>query len=146
MSDGTRRRIADDTQMIFMARTVERLYGPDSLDTLVAHQREKQKENWQKKAAECGRQDIGYLKCLFSSDAHEYEIVRDEPDCLEVIVKACVHAEVFKSYNAAELGEKLICSGDHATVAGYNPRIRLEQKSTLMTGSCCHFIFRLGAM
>jgi len=143
LSDGTKRRISDDTQMIFMARTMERLYGKDSLDVFVDYQRQKQKKSWRQKAAVCKRKDPGYLKCLFSRDAHEYEIIRDEPDCLEVVVSRCVHAEVFKSYNAAGLGEKLICSGDLATVEGYNPDMELVRPGTCMTGKCCHFIFRL---
>ena len=143
LSEGTKRRIADDTQMIFMGRTIERLYGPDAVDVLVAHQHQKSRHAWQEKAKEEGRQDPGYLKCLFSKDAHEYEILRDDPDCLEVKVTKCVHAEVFRSYNAADLGEKLICSGDHAVVAGYNPRMKLIRPTTCMTGECCHFIFRV---
>jgi len=142
-TDGARGRIADDTQMIFMGRTIERLYGADALDAMVEYTRNRCKRQWQEKAGECGRRDPGCLKCLFSSDAHEYEIIRDEPDCLEVKVTKCVHAEVFQSYNAADLGEKLICSGDHAVVAGFNPNMELVRPTTCMTGDCCHFIFRL---
>ena len=143
LSEGRKRRIADDTQMIFMGRTLERLYGPDAVDVLVEHQHQKHKKEWQQRAKACGRQDPGYLKCLFSHDAHDYEILRDDPDCLEVKVTRCVHAEVFRRYNAADLGEKLICSGDHAVVEGYNPRIQFVRPTTCMEGECCHFIFKL---
>ena len=143
LSEGMKRRIADDIQLIFMGRTLERLYGPDSLDMLVEYQNQKSKKNWQKRGRECGRQDPGYLKCLFSLDNHEYSVLRDDPNCLEVKITQCVHAEVFRSYNAADLGKKLICSGDYAVVAGYNPRIKLIRPTTCMTGDTCHFIFNL---
>jgi hypothetical protein len=143
MTDGKAKRIANDTQMIFMARTMERLFGSDALDALVEHKQAKSRRNWRRRAAECGRQDPGYLMCLFSEDAHEYEVIRNDPDCLEVKVTRCVHAEVFKSYNAADVGEKLICSGDRAVVEGYNPDMVFERPTTCMTGDCCHFVFRL---
>ena len=143
ISDGTKMRIAEDTQMIFMARTMERLFGTDSLDVLVEHLHEKSKKRWQQTAEDCGRQDPGYLKCMFTKDAHEYEIIQDDPERLEVKVTKCVHADVFQSYNATDLGEKLICSGDYAAVAGYNPHMKLTRPTTCMSGNCCHFIFEL---
>ena len=143
MSEARERRIANDTQMVSMGRTMERLYGTEAVDALVQHLHEKTRREWQEKARELGRQDPGYLLCLFSEDAHEFEVVRNEPRCLEVKVAQCVHADVFNSLNAADLGEKLICSGDHAVVAGYNPKIKLTRPSTRMTGTCCHFIFDL---
>jgi len=54
VSEGTRRRIADDTHLIFMARTMERLYGPDCVDAMVAYLRERQKKNWQERAKRAG--------------------------------------------------------------------------------------------
>lgn len=143
LSDGTQRRIADDAQMVFMGRTIERLYGAGALEAMVEHTRNGYKRQWQEKAKECGRRDPGYLKCLFNKDAHDYQILRDDPECLEVKVTRCVHADVFRSYNAADLGERLICSGDHAVVAGFNPDMELVRPTTCMTGDCCHFIFRL---
>jgi hypothetical protein len=145
LPEGMKRRIADDIQLIFMGRTLERLYGLDSVDILVEYQNQKSKKNWQQKARESGRQDPSYLRCLFSLDNHEYTIIRDDPNYLEVKVTKCVHAEVFRSYNAADLGEKLICSGDYAVVEGYNPQIKLIRPTTCMTGDTCHFIFKLNS-
>ena len=93
-TDGRERRIADDTQRVFMGRAVERFFGSDGLDALVEHQHDKTRAAWARRAQEIGRSDPAYLKCLFSTDAHEYEIVRDEPRCLEVKVHRCVHADV----------------------------------------------------
>ena len=144
MSEARERRIADDTQMVFMGRTMERLYGPESVDALAAWSQERTRQRWSKKAEDSGRRDPAFLKCLFSEHAHEHEIVRDEPACLEVTVTRCVHAEVFNSLNAADLGMKLICRGDEAVVAGLNPAMKLTRPSILMNGGpCCHFVFEV---
>jgi len=146
MSDAREKRIANDKDLVSVGRTLERLYGPEALDALVAWKQERTRKRWAKKAEESGRGDPAFLKCLFSEAAHEYEIVRDEPTCLEVKVTRCVHAEVFQSLNAADLGEKLICSGDDAVVAGFNPDMTLTRPSLLMNGGpCCHFIFETPA-
>lgn len=146
MTDGREKRIADDTQLVFMGRTMERIYGPESVDALVEHQHAKTRRRWEEKAKQDGRQDPGYLLCLFSKHAHEFEVVRNDPECLEVKVTRCVHAEVFRSFNAADLGQKLICGGDDAVVQGFNPRMKLSRPSLLMNGGpCCHFIFETSA-
>lgn len=141
-TDGRERRIANDTQLVFMGRTIERLYGADALDALVAYNRNKAREAWHARAPEAEQTGPGAFKSLFSPDAHDYEIVHDSPDCLEVVVKHCVHADVFRSYNAADLGEKLICNGDFAAVDGFSPDLELIRKTTCMTGQCCRFVFR----
>lgn len=143
MNANRENRILKDTQLVFMGKTLEKYYGNDALDQLVSYQHEKIKEQWRKKAEETGRSDLSYLLCLFNKDAHDYEVVRNEPTCLEVKVHSCVHADVFKEYNAQSIGEKLICSGDLAVIAGYNPKIRLTRPSVAMTSDCCHFIFEL---
>ena len=144
MSDGREKRVARDTQMVSMGRAIEDFYGPDGIEALTDMRRKKAVEAWRKRAEEVGRRDPGYLLCLFSTDAHEYEVVRNDETCLEVKVTRCVHADTFRRFNAGDLGEKLICRGDDAVVEGYNPRMRLRRPSLLMDGGpCCHFIFDL---
>ncbi len=143
MTDGRTRRIADDTQLVFMGRSIQRFYGDDGLEVLLEHKHRRTRETWEARARETGRTDPGYLLCLFSEDAHDYEVVENSPNRLEVIVTRCVHAEVFRSFCAQVLGEKLICSGDHAVVEGYNPAMHLERPTTCMSGDRCHFIFSL---
>ena len=141
MDDARARRIADDTHLIFMARAVQRYYGDDGLDALLEHKRKRVLEQWKDRARESGRDDPAYLECLFSPHAHEFEVLERSPTRLEVKVSRCVHAEVFKSYCASDLGERLICAGDHAVVEGFSPSIHLDRPSTCMSGQCCHFIF-----
>ena len=143
MTDGREKRIANDTAMVFMGRTMERLFGKASVDNLVRDRNAQTEAAWREKALREGERKPGDLLCLFNKDAHEYEVLRNDEHCLEVKVTRCVHAEVFRSYNAAELGEKLICSGDHAVVAGYNPKMTLTRPATCMTGDCCHFKFEV---
>ena len=141
MTDGRSRRIADDIHLIFMGRAIERYYGPDALEALLAWKHRKIRETWRRRAAESGRSDAAYLECLFSPDAHEFEVIESSPTRLEVTVRDCVHARTFRSYGAADLGERLICAGDHAVVEGFNPQMRLDRASTCMTGDCCPFVF-----
>jgi hypothetical protein len=121
MTDGRAKRIADDTQLVFMGRSIQRFYGDDGLEVLLEHKHRRTREAWDARARETGRTDPGYLLCLFSEDAHDYEVVENSPNRLEVIVSRCVHAEV----------------------EGYNPSICLERPTTCMSGDRCHFIFRL---
>ncbi|MFW6269118.1 MAG: L-2-amino-thiazoline-4-carboxylic acid hydrolase [Bacillota bacterium] len=132
-----------DRELIFMGRILEDHYGSAGLDKLLEYKAEKTKNEWKKRAVESGRQDPGFLLQLFTDKVHDYEVIKNNEKCLEVKVNKCKHAEIFKSFNAEDLGEKLICEGDKAVVAGYNPDINLYRPEIAMTGECCHFIFKI---
>ena len=144
MSEGRELRICSDVSRIFMARTLVKHYGEEAIDLLVDWKERKARERWAEIAQEQARTDPEYLFRLFSEDAHEFEVIHKERNLLEVKVTKCVHAEVFKQYNATDLGYKLICRGDEAVVKGFNPRIKFTRPEVLMRGdSCCHFRFEL---
>ncbi len=145
LTEGRARRISDDIQLVFMGRSIERFFGPEAIDVLVEHRNRKTRESWKRRARNCGRQGPGNLLCLFDHDAHEFEIIRNDERRLEVVVTRCVHAETFKQYNAVDLGERLICSGDQAVVEGNNRDMVFRRPTTCMTGNRCHFIFSLDA-
>jgi len=127
-----------------MARILLEQFGEEALNKLIEWREQKTKEKWQEIARTTGRNDPEYLFCLFSKDAHDYEIIKKDKSILEVKVKKCVHAEVFKEYHATDIGMKLICSGDHAVVEGFNPKIKFSRPEILMRGdSSCHFRFEL---
>lgn len=130
-----------DKELIAMGKKVIKYFGEDGLDKLLEYQREKTEKQWRQKAQESGRQDPGYLLQLFNDKVHDYEIIRNDEKCLEVKVYSCKHAEVFKDHDAEEMGKKLICAGDYAVVAGYNPDMELKRPETAMIDDCCHFIF-----
>ena len=49
-----------------------------------------------------------------------------------------------KKLNAANIGEKLICSGDVAVTEGFNPKMKFMRPKLLMVGDdCCHFKWEL---
>jgi len=132
-----------DINLIFMARMVEKYIGPEALTTLLEMKYKKIKEHWREIGAAREVADLQYLSRLFTEEVHEYKVITESSDCLEVIVKSCKHAEIFSSYGAQDLGERMICAGDFAVVEGYNPKINLKRPTTCMTGECCHFKFRL---
>ncbi|HIE14198.1 TPA: hypothetical protein EYP70_02885 [Candidatus Bathyarchaeota archaeon] len=133
-----------DLLLIFMARILEKEFGKEALDLLAEWRYKKTREKWKEISEKTGRNDPEYLFRLFSKEAHDYDVVRKDRKVLEVIVKNCVHAEVFKKFNATDIGLKLICQGDHAVVEGFNPKIKLTRPKILMAGDdCCHFKFEL---
>ena len=137
-------RACRDTLLAFMGHILVSQYGEEALDVLMKWNHEKIKERWREIAKSTGRNDPEYLFCLFSEEAHEFEVIRKSKKALEVKVTKCIHAEVFKKLNAAHIGQKLICSGDEAVTEGFNPKIRFTRPKLLMAGDdCCHFIWEL---
>ena len=137
-------RIKHDKDRVTMARLLVQEYGEEALDALMAWRRERSKASWAKRAEEEGRNDPAYLKRLFTEKAHEFEVIEDSKKVLEVKVTRCVHAETFQSLGAADLGYKLICTGDDAVVEGFNPKMKLTRPEILMRGDpSCHFRFEL---
>lgn len=143
MNAGRENRILKDTALVFMGSTLRDLYSDDAVDNHSDFIYEQTVKKWRQISEQIGRKDLQYLLRLFNEDAHDFEIIRNDHRCLEVIVKKCIHADTFGRYNSRELGEKLICRNDFAVVEGYNPDIKLTRPCTAMTGCCCHFIFEL---
>jgi len=137
-------RTCRDTLLAFMGHVLVSQYGEEALDVLMRWNHEKIKERWREIARSTGRSDPEYLFCLFSEEAHEFEVIRKSRKALEVKVTRCIHAENFKKLNAAHIGRKLICSGDEAVTEGFNPKIKFTRPKLLMAGDdCCHFIWEL---
>lgn len=133
-----------DVLLIVTARFLEKEYGEGALDALAEWKNKRTRERWREIAETTGRSDPEYLFRLFSDAVHEYEVIRKGPGALEVKVTRCAHAETFESFNATDVGMKMICMGDQAVVEGYNPRMRFTRPKTIMAGDdCCHFLFEL---
>jgi predicted ArsR family transcriptional regulator len=131
-------------RLISAARFIEGEYGEGALEALAQWKEEKSRERWRGIAEETGRSDPEYLFRLFTERVHEFEVVRKDRAALEVIVTRCSHAEVFRGSDAADVGMRMICMGDHAVVEGFNPEIKFTRPKTLMDGDeCCHFLFEL---
>jgi len=133
-----------DLLLILMARFIEEEFGEEALDLLIKFKRDKIRKRWREIAESTGRRDPEYLFRLFSKDVHDFEVIRKDREVLEVKVKRCAHAEIFRRFNAADIGCKLICEGDYAVVEGFNPKIKFTRPKLLMKGDdCCHFKFEL---
>jgi predicted ArsR family transcriptional regulator len=119
-------------------------YGEEVLDAISDWKDKRTRERWAEIAEATGRSDPEYLFRLFSDAVHDYEVIRKDPDALEVRVTRCAHAEAFRSLNATDVVIKMVCMGGHAVAEGFNPRIRFSRPKTIMAGDdCCNFVFEL---
>jgi len=127
-----------------MGHIIEKQYGREALDVLSEWINRKNMQRGREVAELSGRNDPEYLFCLFSEDAHEFDVIRKDKKSLEVKVTKCVHADVFKGLNASHIGYKLICAGDAAFTKGFNSKIKFSRPKVLMRGDeCCHFIWEV---
>lgn len=130
--------------LLFMGHILVSEFGEEALDALMKWRSGNIRKEWKEIAKSTGRSDPEYLFCLFSEKAHEFEVIRKNKEALEVKVTKCVHADTFKKLNAANIGQKLICSGDVAVTEGFNPNIKFKRPKLMMAGDdYCHFIWEL---
>ena len=136
--------INKDMMLIFTARFLESEYGEGAIEALAQWKNERNKKRWKELSQATGRNDPEYLYRLFTDRVHKFDVIRKNPEALEVIVTRCAHEQNMKQFNATDVGARMICDGDYAVVEGFNPKIRFERPKTLMKGDdCCHFIFEL---
>jgi len=137
-------RVCRDMQLAIMGHILVNQYGEEALDVLMEWQNEITKKRWAEIAESTGRKDPGYLLCLFSERAHEFEVIRNNENALEVKVTKCIHSDTFKKLNATHIGEKLVCSGDFSVTEGFNPKMEFRRPKLLMASDdCCHFVWEL---
>ena len=141
---GRAERIRRDTELASMGLTLVSHYGEEALDAFVEWNHDKTRDRWREISRSTQRKDPQYLFCLFSKEAHEFEVIRKDEKSLEVKVTKCVHADTFRELNASHVGQKLICSGDEPVTEGFNPKIKFTRPKLLMAGDdVCHFIWEL---
>ena len=59
-------------------------------------------------------------------------------------VTRCRYAETYKQMGLGKIGHLLSCNRDGAFCEGYDPRLKLERKQTIMEGApCCTFRYQL---
>jgi len=135
-------------ELIFACRVIEDRFGKAAVDAVAAEHMRNIRETFARKAAETGRNDLAALARQFSAPAetHTREIVRQDDRVFEVRITRCAHAEMFREWNAQDVGLKFMCAGDEAMIAGFNPKVTLERPELLMRGdACCRFIYTLEA-
>ena len=75
-----------------------------------------------------------------AEDALKIEVLEANDVRFDFNVTRCRYAETYKDMGLGEIGPLLSCNRDGTFCQGYDPRIALERKQTIMEGaSCCTF-------
>ena len=78
-----------------------------------------------------------------ANGALEIELLEETESTLDYNVTRCRYAEMYKDMGLAEIGHILSCGRDGTFCAGYDQRIKLERRQTIMQGaSHCDFRHR----
>ncbi|WP_448953750.1 L-2-amino-thiazoline-4-carboxylic acid hydrolase [Labrys neptuniae] len=87
------------------------------------------------------------LQALWTQDdALEIEVLKATDTEFDYDVHRCRYAESYKQMGLGAIGHLLSCNRDGVFCTGYDPRITLERKQTIMDGaSHCTFRYRFDA-
>lgn len=73
-------------------------------------------------------------------DRLTYEIIKDDEEVFEIKYTECLWAKTFREENASEIGYAGVCCQDYGMTKKFNPKLKLDRKTTLMQGNdSCHF-------
>lgn len=78
---------------------------------------------------------------LWTADgALEIDVLEASDNRFDFNVTRCRYAETYKEMGLGKIGHLLSCNRDGTFCVGYDPKISLERKQTIMQGaSCCTF-------
>jgi hypothetical protein len=77
-------------------------------------------------------------------DALEVEVLAADGDRFDYDVKRCRYAEMYREMGIGEIGHLLSCNRDADFIVGYDDRVELQRRSTIMRGgSCCDFRYHV---
>lgn len=72
--------------------------------------------------------------------ALEIDVLRADDQTFDFNVTRCRYAETYKEMGLGKIGHLLSCNRDGTFCQGYDPKITLERKQTIMEGApCCTF-------
>jgi L-2-amino-thiazoline-4-carboxylic acid hydrolase len=75
--------------------------------------------------------------------ALEVNVLRADDSAFEFDVVRCRYAETYREMGLSHIGHLLSCNRDGTFCQGYDPRIKLDRKQTIMEGApCCTFRYR----
>jgi hypothetical protein len=78
-----------------------------------------------------------------ADDALKIDVLEANDEKFDFNVTRCRYAETYKEMGLGEIGPLLSCNRDGTFCRGYDPRIHLERKQTIMEGaSCCTFRYK----
>ncbi|MFC1835220.1 L-2-amino-thiazoline-4-carboxylic acid hydrolase [Thermodesulfobacteriota bacterium] len=97
------------------------------------------REQGDKLARQYGSRSLtSFLRCVEmwkSGGALEIQMLEQSDERLSINVTRCRFAEVYAEMGLGDLGVVLSCNRDFALIEGFNPRIALERKHTIMEGA-----------
>jgi len=74
------------------------------------------------------------------NNALEIQVNKQDDTSLSYDVTRCQYAEMYKALGAADLGQIFSCNRDFALIEGFNPKVKLTRKQTIMQGDpVCDF-------
>ena len=69
-----------------------------------------------------------------------YEIKEESDEVFKFDVNRCIRAEIFKEFDAQDIGYEVACQPDFEVLPVFSPNLRLKRTKTLMEGDdCCNF-------
>lgn len=126
-------------------KVMKERFGEEVYDIIVKANSEVVKQEWRKKAEECGDNSIGSLiKILWEPVPPEFEYTMEKTDAgIQMKCMKCPTAERALRLGVGEQFYHEICKNDWAIVEGFNPNIGFKRTKTLMQGDdCCdHFYY-----
>jgi hypothetical protein len=76
----------------------------------------------------------------------EIDVLEASDTRFDFNVTRCRYAETYKAMGLGKIGHLLSCNRDGSFCEGYDPRLKLERKQTIMEGApCCTFRYELKA-
>ncbi|NJM30706.1 MAG: L-2-amino-thiazoline-4-carboxylic acid hydrolase [Rhizobiales bacterium] len=84
------------------------------------------------------------LFALWTADnALEIKVLQATDEVFDFDVTRCRYAETYRDMGLGSIGHLLSCNRDGTFCQGYDPKISLERKQTIMEGApCCTFRYR----
>jgi len=80
------------------------------------------------------------LDSVLFQNTLSYEIKKESDDAFKFDVNRCIRAEIFKEFDAQDVGYKVACQPDLEVLPVFHPNLKLKRTKTLMEGDeCCDF-------
>lgn len=74
----------------------------------------------------------------------EIDVLEASETRFDFNVTRCRYAETYKAMGLSKIGHLLSCNRDGSFCEGYDPRLKLERKQTIMAGApCCTFRYEM---
>jgi hypothetical protein len=133
--------------LVTSVRAIQAAYGSEGVDLIHAAIRNQCVDIGKARAKEtsdhslrafCSTLEIG------CSGSHEWTKVESSDSRQTYHFTQCLWADLFRYFNAPEIGYMMCCEGDEATAQAFNPEFRFSRSKTLMQGDdCCDHAYHL---